>query len=270
MSNRNNFFSEDADDVADSWDDDEIESAIGGGDFDDDELLDVDLRLNIADHYRAITRNKFFSEDTEAAQIVNDEVRAFIRERLEVLLGLRQENAPAQPQTKVDSPFSNEEVSALKALAAKVLNKPQLVSAPVMTRPEVQVSAPVKVAQSRPQEPTKKAPAKRGRKPSQQKTPAAKKSGPKTVEKRVTKNGKTQTLVEGTITERAGRRYQVVKNEGSGNLYEKDLGPIAPVQQKRLTVAEVNASNASLGPDYNNSGGGLASLGTAIAAKLAG
>lgn len=241
-------------------------SAAGLKDFedeeDDDEMMDVDLRLDLADHYRAITKNKFFSQNTEAAQIVNDEIRAFIRERLEVLLGLRAEKTEESP-APVQSQFTDEEASALKALAAKVLGRPQIVDPPkVVPRTEVQVTAPVRVVPSsratQPEPPSQV----------QRKTRKAK-TGPKAKEKRVREDGKVEVLVEGTVTRRGNRNYTVVKNERTGELYEKDSGPVVTPPKKTLTVAELNASNAALGPDYGNGGGG-SQMAALLANKLVG
>jgi hypothetical protein len=57
---------------------------------------------------------------TPAALEVEKEVRGFIRGRLEVLVGLRQEAVPAKDV------FTESEVSALKTVASKILRKPEL------------------------------------------------------------------------------------------------------------------------------------------------
>lgn len=268
--NRNNFFS-DQDDDEDFDVEDFIEDATTEP---DEEMMDVDLRLNLADHYRAITKNRFFTEDTEAAQIVNDELRAFIRERLEVLLGLRQEESKVPVQQQA-AQFTDEEVAALKALATKVLGKPQLVGVPVVApRPEVQVAAPVAVtpkvrpAQEAPQ--PKKTATRKKRTTTKTTKPQAKVKSDAQKEKRVLADGTSEILVEGAILEKGGRRYEVVKNK-NGELYKKDLGPIVQPKKKALSVAEINASNAALGPDYSGgSGAGLGALGNVLASKLAG
>lgn len=268
MNRSNNFFSSDDDDEFDV--EDLLEES--ASDSDDDELMDVDLRLNLADHYRAITKNRFFTEDTEAAQIVNDELRAFIRERLEVLLGLRQEEPKVPASTQQPPQFTDEEVAALKALAAKVLGKPQLVGVPVVApRPEVQVATPVSVAP--------KVQVTQAKSPEPKKVARRKKAPPKATantkakaqkEKRVLADGSSEILVEGEIGEKGGRRFEVVKNK-NGELYKKDLGPIVKIAKKPLSVAEVNANNAMSGSSYDGDrGGALGSLGTVLAAKLVG
>ncbi len=69
----------------------------------DPELSDVDLRLETADYYRAILGHEFFNVSSPAAQVVDREIRTFIRERLEVLLGLR---APRAEAVQVELPSS--------------------------------------------------------------------------------------------------------------------------------------------------------------------
>lgn len=82
----------------------------------DPELADVDTRLETADYYRAILRSGFFDEAVVAsspvASIVDREIRTFIRERLSVLVGLRQPKA-----AEVVLPFDGREVEVLKTLA---------------------------------------------------------------------------------------------------------------------------------------------------------
>lgn len=196
----------------------------------DDELMDVDLRLATADHYRAIVKNKFFAdESTPAAQLVDREMRAFVKNRLEVLLGLRQERE--EPVAHV-SEFSPEEVSALKALAAKVMGKPQLVSnTTVAPKQEIKTAGPVTVA------PTVKPPKIPTSKPAKPKVTKVPTGVPKT-KATIDNNGQKVLLVEGQVTEESGRRFEVVRND-AGDLYRKDLGPINPVQTKKLTAKQL-------------------------------
>ncbi len=138
---------------------------------------EVDDRLEIATYYRSLLRNPLFNENTRAAKIVEREHRAFIRERLEILLSIR-EASTVQPAV---SPFTSEEVEGLKILIGQMRKKgmlttpgtaptptpqpvPQAVTPPVRTAPQ---PAPVRRAPTQaPQRqaaPTPKAPVKPAR-----------------------------------------------------------------------------------------------------------
>lgn len=99
----------------------------------DDSMNEVEKRLEIASYYRLLLEDNLFNDDSEAAARVNNEVRGFVRRRLEVLVGLRAE------KTEAVSQFSKEEVVALKAVAAKVMKVPAIV---VPKAPEIKKVAP--------------------------------------------------------------------------------------------------------------------------------
>lgn len=94
----------------------------------DDQLSEVEQRLEIASYYRLLLNDHLFGDMTPAAVEVEKEVRGFIRNRLEVLLGIKQETAPAKDV------FTEAEVSALKTVASKILRKPELAE-PVKAAP---------------------------------------------------------------------------------------------------------------------------------------
>jgi outer membrane biosynthesis protein TonB len=229
----------------------------------DPELMDVDLRLETADYYRAILKHEFFETESQAAQIVDREIRTFIRERLEVLLGLR---APRQSEQVIELPFEEDEIQALKLLASKVLKKPTLVNeAPAVKkmaapapapRPEVKPAmkpkpqakkvpapvskpktakpvapkakpAPAPLAKAQPQEP--KAPKSVGAPSQSSKAKVVDKSfdGGET-QTFINLKGEQVTLTEGEIIEESGRRYLVARN-GEGTLYRRDItGQVTP------------------------------------------
>lgn len=217
-----------------------------------DDLLDVDLRLETADYYRAILRHSFFEVEGQAAQIVDREIRGFIRERLEVLLGLREKAAaPAIVQAKL--PFDDNEVDALKALAARVLKKPSVVEerplvkkmgTPPPARQAVQVPkkpvvkripAPAPAPSSKPVVAAKKpAPAppvaeKPRAKPGPKPKPKPNPEDAQTFVSAVT--GKPVTLVEGEVIEENGKKFLVCRNE-AGTLYRKDIsGQVMPANR---------------------------------------
>lgn len=81
---------------------------------------EVDRRFDMAYCYRLLLKQSFFEDDTSASEIVESEIRAFIRQRLEVLMGVT-----ADLNEVAGSKFTHEEIVALKALAGKVLGQTQ-------------------------------------------------------------------------------------------------------------------------------------------------
>jgi hypothetical protein len=73
---------------------------------------EVDKRLEVATYYRELLKASLFAGGGSTARIVEREVRAFVRHRLEILLSIRGETA------RVEAQFTNEEVVALKGLVA--------------------------------------------------------------------------------------------------------------------------------------------------------
>lgn len=216
-------------------------------DAEDPELADVDLRLQVADYYRAILKHEFFDTDTVAAERVDREIRTFIRERLEVLLGLRD---PSEP-TAAPTLFDDDEVTALKALAAKVLQRPALVQgsaapvkkmAPPAPTPKPQVKqkakpqprkipAPATAPSTKPKVKPPTAPAKPTPKPT-----ASKPAGD--AQTYISHDGKHVTLIEGETIEENGRRYTVARNE-HGTLYRRDItGQVTPPNHRPIAMNE--------------------------------
>lgn len=229
----------------------------------DPELADVDLRLETADYYREILKHEFFDTTSPnvspAAGVVDREIRVFIRERLEVLLGIRN---PRTPES-VAGQFEEDEVQALKIVAAKLLQKPGLIQdvrptvkkmatpAPTpkpqapQSRPKPQmkkIAAPAQAPSTKPKvKPQPVQPAKQAAKPQAKTNPnAGNKSGTKMVSDSDSPTPLTQTfkdvildasgrerivettLVEGEVISEDGQRYQVVRNE-LGALYRKNI-----------------------------------------------
>jgi hypothetical protein len=103
----------------------------------EDPLSEIERRLEIAKYYRLVLDDTIFSDppNVEIADRVEGEIREFVRGRMAALVGVSM-----QPPNQ-ELPFSEEEVlalrtiaqpevvSALKALAAKVLKKPQILDA---------------------------------------------------------------------------------------------------------------------------------------------
>ena len=206
-----------------------------------DVLADVDLRLDTADYYRAIINHDFFESDSRAAQVVLQEVRAFIKERLEILLGIR-------GSFEQEPLFTQEEVQALKVVASKVLGKPALVAgvsqadSPKLQVPERRKPQIRKVTVLKPE--TKKAappPPQRAVLPPQ-KTPSpppatetvSVKAEPPKAKKQlkppkdavtqtyIDTDGNQVTLVQGSVIEENGIKFKVVMND-QGTLYRKSI-----------------------------------------------
>jgi hypothetical protein len=70
---------------------------------------EVEARLEVASYYRILLQNPMFDNGTKAANLVEYEVRGFIRERLGVLLSIG--SAP-----KKETTFSDEQVEVLRTL----------------------------------------------------------------------------------------------------------------------------------------------------------
>ncbi len=271
--------------------------------LEDTELSDVDLRLETADYYRAILRHEFFDTESNASQIVDREIRTFIRERLEVLLGLRTAN---QPSVVVEAPFDDEEVQALKLLASKVLKRPGIVSEPPavkkmatpapVAKPQVQaqvkakpqakkIPAPAPGPSSKPKAkpaPAAKPTAAKAPTPAPvQKAEAPKKNAAPSQEAKVVdrtiENGESQTFVgldgkqvtltEGEVIEEGGRRYMVSRN-GAGTLYRRDItGQVAPPNRlPAMSVQQMSIMSQQWAEQQINSQDDLGGL--AIVASL--
>ena len=208
------------------------------------DLADVDTRLETADYYRAILQHQFFDVKSEASVVVDREIRAFIKERLEVLLGIRSPKASAAQQftpeeaQALKSIANVETVTALDAVAKKVMGKAgaSLVQpaapAPVVKKMPPPAAKPAKIPPARAKPVVKQIqpPAAKAKVVPEIKqpapTPQIKKAEKKAIDGEsqtyVNSEGNEVTLVEGAIIEEEGRRYRVVMNE-RGTLYRRDI-----------------------------------------------
>ena len=85
-------------------------------------MFDANLRLEQGRLYQMVLANDIFGDtdaDPKAIRNVQREIRKFVRERMEVMLGIRHEQV-AQAAPIVSSPFNDLEVTALKMIASKV------------------------------------------------------------------------------------------------------------------------------------------------------
>jgi hypothetical protein len=85
-----------------------------------DVLSDAHLRLEQGSLYKLIMNHNLFEgvdSDPKAIQNVQREIRKFARERMEIMLGMRQEPT-ARSQAEFVSPFNALEIEVLKAVAS--------------------------------------------------------------------------------------------------------------------------------------------------------
>lgn len=111
-------------------------------------MSEIELRLQKSQYYRLVLNEWLFADDySEPAVEVMNELRNFITERLNVLLGLAPENQALQ--------FTDQEVMALKRLAGTALQKfgAMVQSQPQRQQPQAPKAAPKlsKVATPMPQ-----------------------------------------------------------------------------------------------------------------------
>lgn len=84
-------------------------------------MSDANLRLEQGRLYQMVLQNDIFADtnaDPRAIRNVQREIRRFVRERMETMLGIRQEQAALQPI--ISSPFNDTEVTVLKMLASRM------------------------------------------------------------------------------------------------------------------------------------------------------
>lgn len=131
---KNNFFNDDevmSEQEADSI----IENSNSSEEYgeDDESYLEVlknaNLRLEQGKLYQMLMKHNLFENvdaDPKAVENVQRELRVFIRERLEVMVGLRQDPRLKKKEIPQESQvFSNEELSLLKEFAGRAISKTQ-------------------------------------------------------------------------------------------------------------------------------------------------
>jgi hypothetical protein len=140
----------------------------------DSQMLAVEERLQQAQYYRLMLNESFFKEETPLSRKVDREVRAFVRARLSVLMGVQAEPTKQAPQRPPD--FTDSEIRNLKQLAATLQERATRAGAAVPAPAPVPVPPAMKKIESKPQEPVA-APAPVKRQPVVV-APRAKPSGP--------------------------------------------------------------------------------------------
>lgn len=272
-----------------AYDADELDSIEGEGDFDegfldeevsagpefedvqesddldlDEQMQDVEKRLEIAACYRALLNDTMFSKQSTASRVVEKRMRDFIRSELKVLLGVQRAAAP------VESTFSEEQVDVLKRIADKVIGKPTLTEAPQLRRRAVAAPPPPKKAETT-------APQLRQRPAPAPKT-APRKEEPPTQPAPKQRKGRKQvdpsSLPKGAVVTGTGRIKRQYLNGSTGAVIAtQDLTPQAmnpnrlpmPTGDALTAVTERQAAESvsKLGPV----GAGLASIALKTEAK---
>jgi hypothetical protein len=82
---------------------------------DRDPMSEAVRRIELAGYYRELINAPLFEQSDQNAIQVEQEIRSFVEERMQVLLGLKVDSRPLAPVVKPQ--FSEEEVASLKVLA---------------------------------------------------------------------------------------------------------------------------------------------------------
>lgn len=131
----------------------------------DEHMSEVEKRLEVASYYRMLLNDSLFTDASAAGRTVEAEVRAFIKERLAVLLNIK---APRPEPVEAKLPFNHDQVQALIALANKVIGKPGLIE----TAPAPARAPAVRRVETVPQPQSSSTPAVRQRRGPAQSQPA--------------------------------------------------------------------------------------------------
>lgn len=148
----------------------------------DEELAEAEHRFNLGSYYRQLAKGGIFKDSSEAAKIVDAEVRAFARERMAVLL-----NLSTAPKPQAELPFNEDQIAVLQWLADRYREKQQqAASQPTVqspappakplppqaakpSMPQVTPLAPPANAQAAPAKPRKKVPVAAAKQPAEEK-----------------------------------------------------------------------------------------------------
>jgi len=121
MDVNNNFLNEQIDEIY------EEELAVATEDEQTQFILSEAIkRIEQAKLYETLLKHQLFGQGSARPEIISaveKEIKQFILNRLEILLGLKQEKPPQASATSFASPFSSDQVEALTALADKLLSR---------------------------------------------------------------------------------------------------------------------------------------------------
>jgi hypothetical protein len=212
-----NFFEDPIDD--NSFIDEQLETAIS----DQPLLEDVEKRLEIALYYRTLLSGSFFDNTSEASEIVENELKDFVRIRLRSLMGIKGNDVANS--SIISSPFNDEETEALKRFASiidteeklltiqqlitKILSRPQLLKkeAPTLRKETAILSQPVLKKKRGPNGHTELA-----KKPEKQEKPTPVASPAP----------KVKLKVQPKFIEVDGQKYQLSYDKDKNEIYIKD------------------------------------------------
>jgi len=172
-------------------------------------LTEVERRLELARYYRMLLSGGLFSGHSAVGRQVELEVRGFVNQRLQVLLGISAEGQVAQ-----EGGFSAEEVKVLKAVAKGLLKKKE----PTLnrTRPPPVTPEPTLKPVAEPEKPKLKQ-----RKPEPDLTPVAPAPVRGAPDPSPTNRKQRKALAVGDIIKDGNKTYEVVMLDGK--LFPKDI-----------------------------------------------
>lgn len=188
-------------------------------------LSEVELRLEKANCYKALLLNPLFDSEsiTHISEEVENEIRGFIQKRLRILMGVEQEAEAA-------GHFSKEEITALKHLASRIMQKAPN-APPTVAKATIDTKPPPRVNRAKMETPAvERTPA-----PVQQMEPAPSKVKPARKKK---EEGEVEiTLPTGQIVKTKNERQAGMKPRSI-----QDLQEIADAAQAKA-MAEVQAAS---------------------------
>lgn len=85
-------------------------------------MAQVDRRMKVANYFRLILDNELFPGGEAEAVIAQTRIRRFVRDELEVLLGMK--SAVTTARSTAVAQFTDEEVAALRELISRITKKP--------------------------------------------------------------------------------------------------------------------------------------------------
>jgi hypothetical protein len=230
----------------------------------EDLMTEAERRFAKAKYYEILIKESIFDGDTsDPAQEVIKELKAFSRERLSVLLGIK--SAPVAAQTPAAQQFTPEEAAILKTLAGKFLKKPELAGLPSANPTLKKVSQPKQTASVKapaPKQEVKPAPKSATKKDSTEVIKIPQKDGTFRSYRKTNENG--QDIYIGSDN----NRYILSSND-AGEYYMKSIQtqarpvgitPAAPLSAEGIAlVAARHAKAAAAGRPIGEGNDGISS-----------
>lgn len=215
-------------------------------------MAQVDRRMKVANYYRMILEHEFFPDNNVESNTAQNRIRKFVREELEVLLGMKAAKAAVVSIGPAASQFSDDEVAVLRELIAR-LKKPT--PAAPQFKPMAAAPAPVapavnKVVQSlAAAAPKKPAPAVQVKPVAPPKPPVAQNG---TVDPRIPmqyRKDPTARIENGKVLIQArnedGQPLWAREGKGKPVAIMKDVTPVArPVGVQPLPMPSIAQSNS--------------------------